>query len=420
MSDLSAKQYLLGQVQQKLAAARGITEAADAAGRQMTEEEVKSVEATLNEVAKLKTDVSAMEDTQELRSMIEKLGNPTVPVSPEDKGRPTKSHNIGEAFVSSPEFKALSQRGFDGSWTTGPVHFGGIKAPLSIDGQVVLDEGDGSGGVDTGILVADTQAGIQAPGTWPLTIADLFAPGTTTSPLVRYLREIPPGTNGASGVPEAGVKPASTFTFEAVDEPVKKIATFLPVTDEMLEDVAQISSYLNSRLSLFVRTEEEAQLINGGGTDDLVGILQRTNVGNVNSGDYDNLFDAVLGAIVSCRTEGFLNPDAVVINPVDDASLRTSKAGTTGNYFGGGPYAPGADNPWGVRAVVTTAIDPGTILVGAFRAGGQIFRRSGLTVEASNSHKDWFGKNLTAIRAEERLALAVYREEAFCTVTLTS
>jgi HK97 family phage major capsid protein len=59
----------------------------------------------------------------------------------------------------------------------------------------------------------------------------------------------------------------------------------------------------------------------------------------------------------------------------------------------------------------------GTALIGAFKQGGQIFRRSGLTVEASNSHSTFFQENQTAIRAEERLALAVYRPGAFGTVT---
>jgi len=43
-------------------------------------------------------------------------------------------------------------------------------------------------------------------------------------------------------------------------------------------------------------------------------------------------------------------------------------------------------------------------------------QKGGLRVEASNSHDDFFIKNLVAIRAEARLALAVYRPAAFGTV----
>jgi HK97 family phage major capsid protein len=75
---------------------------------------------------------------------------------------------------------------------------------------------------------------------------------------------------------------------------------------------------------------------------------------------------------------------------------------------------------WGKRVVVTEAMDAGTALVGAFGTAAQVFRRGGLTVEASNSHSDYFRKNLTAVRAEERLALAVYRPQAFATADVTA
>jgi HK97 family phage major capsid protein len=418
--DLTAKQFLQGELERKLAGAREVTREAESAGRPMTDDERKSVEDTLTEAANLKAQIKGMSDAEALNEAIDRLG--TVSMKGAVEGQTPKSYKtIGEAFVNHPQYKALREHGLAGSWTTGPIEIGGQKVALEIDGETVLSERVESVGTPaTDFLGLDVQPGIQAPGYAPLVVADLFAPGTTNSSLVRYLREVPPGDNNASGVAEGAAKPASSFTFEAVDEPVKKIATFLPVTDEMMEDVAQLQSYLNSRLSLFVRMEENDQLLNGGGTNDLVGILNRTNVGNVDSGDYDNLFDAILAAMNTVRQEGFLEPDAVVLNPTDDFTLRTAKSATNGMYFGGGPYAPGANNPWGLRAVNTVAITAGTLLVGAFRSAAQIFRRSGLSVEASNSHKDWFQKNITAIRAEERLALAVYREEAFCTVTVTS
>jgi len=72
---------------------------------------------------------------------------------------------------------------------------------------------------------------------------------------------------------------------------------------------------------------------------------------------------------------------------------------------------------WGMPVAVTPVIAVGTALVGAFASAAQVFYRGALRVEASNSHQDFFIKNLVAIRAEQRLALAVYRPEAFGTVT---
>jgi hypothetical protein len=52
--------------------------------------------------------------------------------------------------------------------------------------------------------------------------------------------------------------------------------------------------------------------------------------------------------------------------------------------------------------------------------GGQVWRKGGIRLEASNSHDDYFRKNLVAIRAEERIALTVYYPEMFSVCNLAS
>ena len=74
----------------------------------------------------------------------------------------------------------------------------------------------------------------------------------------------------------------------------------------------------------------------------------------------------------------------------------------------------------GLTVDVTTAIAQGTVLVGGFQESAQIFRRQGVTVEMTNSNVDDFVNNLITVRAEERLALAVYRPAGFGKVTLTA
>ena len=73
----------------------------------------------------------------------------------------------------------------------------------------------------------------------------------------------------------------------------------------------------------------------------------------------------------------------------------------------------------GVPVVVTTAVGVGTALVGNFSEGARLYRRGGLTVEASNSHSDYWVRNLVSLRAESRQGLAIFRPQAFTTVTLT-
>ena len=108
----------------------------------------------------------------------------------------------------------------------------------------------------------------------------------------------------------------------------------------------------------------------------------------------------------------------MLIHPVDFWKMATSKDATNGQYFSGGPYAVPSRNPWGVRVVVTREAINGFPIVGAFRDAATLWRKGGLSVEASNSHSDYFRKNLTALRAEERLGLTVLRPKAFVKVNI--
>ena len=56
-------------------------------------------------------------------------------------------------------------------------------------------------------------------------------------------------------------------------------------------------------------------------------------------------------------------------------------------------------------------------LVGNFGQGAHTYRRGGVTVEATNSHSDLFVKDITMLRAEERLGLGLYRPAAFTAVS---
>ncbi len=79
--------------------------------------------------------------------------------------------------------------------------------------------------------------------------------------------------------------------------------------------------------------------------------------------------------------------------------------------------APIARVLWGLPVAVTAACPVGVALVGCFRSAARIFCKGPIRVEVTNSHANFFIENKVAIRAEERLALAVYREAAFGKVT---
>lgn len=320
----------------------------------------------------------------------------------------------GLQFVQSAGYKGLKERGFSGKWSSGDVE---VKTTLT-EGTVA-SPGPGNAPIAT----PNVLPGVVDLRFKPLTINDLLPQGTTNTPLIRYLVESAV-TNAAATVAEGALKPESALTFAKVDEVLHKIATFLPVSDEMLEDWAQVRSYINARLTLFVQIAEETQLLSGDGTGtNIVGLLNRSglattivkNVGVSPAGDND--MDAIYRQITAIRVTSFLEPDAIVLDPASWQNIVLTKS-AQGVYYAGGPFMD-STNPalWGKRAVVSVSMPAGTALVGAFGQGAQVFRKGGLTVEAANTHSDFFQRNLTAIRAEERLALAVYRPGAFGTVS---
>jgi HK97 family phage major capsid protein len=127
-------------------------------------------------------------------------------------------------------------------------------------------------------------------------------------------------------------------------------------------------------------------------------------------------------------------PTGIVMHPTNWLSsrlLRDGAGGTIGAYFGGGPFGVAATNAgpaglfgqslWDIPVALTTSLGAGTCIVGGFGTAAAIARRSGVTVEATNSHSDYFTKDLVAVRAEQREALLVYRPAAFTIVSgLTS
>ncbi len=384
--------------------AKSMIDAAEKAGRKLSADEKSDVESALHAGDEVLADTASAEQKSKVDALADALGQPNRPQvkAPNDEREVKDTRSIGEQFTDSPEYKSLMDRGLKGDWSTGGIEF-----------KTTLTEGAGSGAA----LVNDQ----ILPGILPLlferfTVADLLAQGSTSNPSINYMKETT-ATNAADTVAEGAAKPESALIFDEVTDPVRKIATTLPVTDEMLADGPAIRAYIDGRLRLFVQIAEEDQLLNGTNVaPDILGLLNRVGIQTQALGA-DTKPDAAYKAMEKVRSV-FLEPDGMVVNPTDWVDFKLLKD-STGNYMGGGPFgSTGAvENLWGMRVVVTSRITAGTALIGAFGTAAQIFRRQGITLDATNSHASEFVSNITRIRAEERLALAVYRPAAFVTLT---
>ena len=258
------------------------------------------------------------------------------------------------------------------------------------------------------------------------TIADLLGKGSISGNAISYLVE--GAREGAfTTVAEGGAKPQMHYVNPtAVVDALKKIAGFIKLTDEFLEDAPFLKSEIDGRLLYDLAWFEEQQLLNGNGTgQNVLGLLNRSGIQTEAGTSLADNPDSIFRAITKVSTASGLRADGVVINPTDYQALRLAKDGNDQYYGGGffaGQYGQGGipDNPplWGLRTVVTPAIAAGTVLVGAFSQAATLYRKGGVRVEATNSHDTDFTNNLVTIRAEERVALAVRRPLGLVKVTL--
>jgi HK97 family phage major capsid protein len=308
-------------------------------------------------------------------------------------------------FVKSQQYRRILDPESRGQgWSTGPVKVGGF------DTKGTLLE-PGVGGPGGGLVPPDYRPGVVQKLFEPLSVVDLIPAAPTSGSQVRYVVE-GTATSGAAGVAEAGTKPESTVAMSETIEPVRKLATVLPVSTELLEDAVSVQSYLNTRLQLFVRLEEERQVLRGAGTNELVGLFGRAGLLTYARGTVDNNAVAVLKAAAGYRGTVGLDADAVVMHPSNWLATRLLTDAQQ-QFYGGGPFDSNAGFTgvplWGLRVAVSSNVGAGTALLGSFGQAAQIWRRGALTVDASESHQDYFIRNLAMIRAEERLALGVFR-----------
>jgi HK97 family phage major capsid protein len=241
-------------------------------------------------------------------------------------------------------------------------------------------------------------------------VGDLVPTDATTVGTVKYMEETT-FTNNAAGVAENAAKPESALAWTERTVPIEVIATYIPVTNQQLDDVPGIQGIINNRLSTMVSLKEEDYLLNGTGTPpQMTGFMVKAGTNSQARGSDSNV-DAIFKGMQLVRTVGFAEPTGIVLHPTNWTSIRLMKT-ADGIYIWGSPSEIGPERIFGKPVVVTTAMTENSGLTGDFQLFSHISRRMGITVIVGMINDDLV-KNKRTILAELRESLEIYRPAAF-------
>lgn len=221
---------------------------------------------------------------------------------------------------------------------------------------------------------------------------------------------------------EGATKPQGNIAYELKSVPVKTIAHWIPASRQILADAANLRSQIDGRLIYGLGLTEEEQVLYGDGLgENMAGILTnlKTQVYLWSTGEVgDSKIDAIRRAMTLARVAEY-PVTGIVLNPEDWEDVELAK-GDDGHYIWLVVQNGVANQLFRVPVVDTTAIRSGECLVGAFSLGATLFDREEATVRVAEQHADFFIKNMVALLAESRAALAVFRPEAFVKCTFDS
>lgn len=248
------------------------------------------------------------------------------------------------------------------------------------------------------------------------TVLDMIPMRPSSENAVVYMRQTT-RTNNAAPVAEGSAAAESALAWTEITAPHIQIATFIPATQQQLEDVAGLPSLIDQELMLMLRQDVETEIMTGDGTgqhmtgfENLSGILTQAQ-------STDTLLDCYLKAMVKCGVSGYVNPSGFVMHPTAWQNIQLQKT-ADGIYLFGNPAQLAAPRLWGLPVCTSLASTLTTPIVGDFKGYSYLSNRVGIEIGVSSDYSDYFVKWIQVIRARLRAVLVNRRSTAFVKIAL--
>ena len=387
---------------------------ADVKGRAAVHEKFRQLEAEANELAEYAEQQEAIEQAARKHAEREKAGQrPRFPGGKggEDGGRGA-SKSLGELVNGSKDYQSWAKRGAGGGIT---LNFD------DLDPSDMLAKGMAFPTIGNKALM-ETTAGyapesIRLPGfveaaARPVQLLDIIPTSRTGFEAIKYMEETT-RTHGAAEKAEGATFAESEFAFTERSSPVQKITDSLPVTDEQLEDVAFMESYINGRVTFGLRQRLDRQvLIGDGSAPNLRGLKNIVGI-QAQARGTDPVPDTFFKAMTKIRVTGRAMPTHHIMHPEDWQEVRLLRT-ADGIYIWGSPSEAGPERLWGLPIVQQDAYAAGWGMTGSFQpAWLSLVERRGVDLQVGYVGTQ-FGEGKRTVRGHMRWAFPVFRPAAFC------
>lgn len=268
------------------------------------------------------------------------------------------------------------------------------------------------------VIPADRVPGYKFDPTRPVHVRQLIPQGSTSSDVIRFVKESG-YSNGAATAAEGATLAQSDFDFTASDSNVRKIGTYFRISEEMLADTPQLTSYISARAPEKLLNVEDTQILTGNGTaPNLSGIITDAADFDVSSGgafyqsvESANEFDVLVASLNQLALSNY-QASYILLHPTDFHKILLLKD-SQNNYLKDQVYSGLQPNFMGVPVIINNAISAGSFLCGNFNVGTQLWIRDNVNVEFFREDGTNVRDGFVTVRVSERIALTNYLPNAF-------
>lgn len=408
-----------------LEAARDIAATAEGAARELTDDERKSISDLFAKAQEGKRKAQAEAKTRGELEQVEQLlkaedaqelNKEALNGARKGMGAPSP-RSVGEMFVKSNEYQGLRSRFPEGIPSKADLAMtpmsvpGGMKGLLTSSGQAESDASN---------LITPQKLGLVPYPYVAPKLREVITNGTTGTDKIEYAQVVPTAEGGvtknaAKTVKEApattgavGVKPESALGFRKASAEVVTVAHWMPVTRKTLSDAAQIRTMIDAHLRQGLEEELERLILSGDkdsprGEEEFDGILNTTGL---QAQEFDTDLLTTIRRAISKITNKGAQVSAILISPEMDEQLDLLKD-NNGRFYGPGPWGSGISMIWGRPRVVVPGLSGQKKFILGDLSTCVLWDREQTTITATDSHADFFIRNLVAILAEMRVGFGI-------------